>query len=79
MGEQELRILSDDGFSQALFTRMWTRFEASQKCLGFGIFGEKVSESELGLTTFSVGSLLIGSVAWNVPDIQPRLRYFTLA
>jgi len=79
MGTKELQILAADGFSQPLFTRMWTRFEACQKCLGLGIFGPKAEEKELGVATFSTGARLIGSVAWHAPDIEPKMRYFTLA
>jgi 4'-phosphopantetheinyl transferase len=78
MGTEDVQILSADGFSQSLFTRMWTRFEACQKCLGLGVFGRKASEKELGVATFSAGGLLTGSVAWNAPDIEPTMRYFTL-
>jgi 4'-phosphopantetheinyl transferase len=76
MEESDLRELEDADFSQAVFTRLWTRMEARQKCVGQGVFGERVEASGVGLHSFNAGSGFIGSLAWSDRDFRPVLGFF---
>jgi 4'-phosphopantetheinyl transferase len=63
-------------FSQEAFTRLWTRMEARQKCLGQGVFGKRVGAGDVGLHSFDAGGGCIGSLAWSDARLSPVLRYF---
>jgi len=79
MSPGDLKLLSEHGYEPALFTRLWTRFEARQKCFGQGVFGQRIEDKEVGMLSFSAGEQWTGALAWSRPDITPPIRFFTLA
>lgn len=78
MSDTELRELQADKHAPVAFMRLWTRMEARQKCLGQGVFGERVDEREIGIVSFEPADNQVASVAWSNPSATPRPRYFSL-
>jgi 4'-phosphopantetheinyl transferase len=56
------------------FFECWTRMEARQKCLGLGIFNEKVQADQVITRTWSLENGLVLSAAWADTKWQPELR-----
>lgn len=73
---QTQQQFADEGYTAAAFLRYWVRFEAKQKCLGQGIFGETD-----GNINFYDAALQDGShfcVAWKQTCDNPTLHFFQL-
>jgi 4'-phosphopantetheinyl transferase len=65
--------------SPQLFFECWTTMEARQKCLGRGIFGEKVLVGEVGSLSMIIAPDVIASVAWDNPAAIPPISCFDYA
>jgi len=72
---EELQAADSDAFT---FLHLWTRMEARQKCLGQGVFGERVCESQIGLYSFYPADEQLACVAWSDPKVTPRMRFLQL-
>lgn len=78
---QELQALQAEDDPQERFFQYWTRFEATQKCAGQGIFGAREAGETVQHLGFSVGPAR-ACVAWQPVDTRPNgpsLRYFSYA
>ncbi len=57
------------------FLELWTCMEARQKCMGNGIFGNKVSRESVGIRVFTPAPEYCAAVAWDNPSIRPILKF----
>lgn len=71
---EALRQLSDPDRTTA-FLQLWTRFEATQKAMGRGIFATPVGDADVQVSTFRISQDTIASVAV-VSDHPVQLRHF---
>ncbi len=62
----------DDAFLHA-----WTGMEASQKCLGEGVFGRRIDTSRIGKQWFSPDPTHIAALAWEKPEATPVTQWLT--
>lgn len=76
--DESLRQLSCSGFDHITFTRLWTRMEARQKCLGQGIFGDAVGTQQVGELSLEPLAGYQACVAWSDPGVNPKVRFLTL-
>lgn len=58
-----------------LFFECWTRMEARQKCMGLGIFNEKVTDEQVATKSWELDEDLLLSVAWSDKEWQPLVRF----
>ncbi|OOY59153.1 4'-phosphopantetheinyl transferase family protein [Solemya velum gill symbiont] len=57
------------------FFECWTRMEARQKCMGLGIFNEKVADEQVVTKSWELDENLLLSVAWSDREWQPLVRF----
>jgi 4'-phosphopantetheinyl transferase len=69
----QLEALSGKAQADYFFT-CWTIMEARQKCLGLGIFNDKVSARQVATKTWRLGDSMLLSAAWANREWQPQLR-----
>jgi len=59
------------------FVKLWTRFEARQKAFGEGIFGRRISETEVHTESLRVDQKHLAAVALKQPAQPAGLSFFS--
>ena len=72
----EFAELRRQGFAIGPFLEYWTAYEARQKCLGRGIFGERSVEAGIHTEAVPIEDAR-ACIAWTGSGPPPHLRYFT--
>ena len=78
---QEIQALQAAEDPRERFFDYWTRFEATQKCAGHGIFGARQHGDRVRTHGFAIGPAR-ACVAWQADETtrsEPDLRYFRYA
>lgn len=60
------------------FLLAWTAMEARQKCLGHGVFGQRVGTGQVGTLAFDADADHVGHLAWADPEAKPDIAWFAL-
>tara|TARA_Y100001935_G_C17311324_1_gene516545 strand:- start:9492 stop:10151 length:660 start_codon:yes stop_codon:yes gene_type:complete len=70
--------LKDCNFDEKFFCKLWTQFEARQKCFGFGVFGEKVKSNKVKTKSFEIFEGVYSSIVWSDTLNNPSIFYYDL-
>lgn len=74
--QQQLACLDEDARADG-FIRAWTAMEARQKCLGQGVFGQRVAPEQVGVHHVTPGAGYVACIAWQPPSVSPEFHWMT--
>lgn len=69
----EIRQLQERSDDEDYFFACWTRYEARQKCLGQGIFGQPADSTHFPTRTFRIRDKTIATLAWDSSVAEPTI------
>lgn len=72
---REVANLESSNRPQQLFLEYWTRYEATQKCRGVGVFDNRADPECMGTLSFAIADA-VACLAWSSEAGSPEIRFF---
>lgn len=72
---EEIAKLEANNYPQPLFLECWTRYEATQKCIGQGIFGRRAAQDSVSTFVFPLDDA-VACLAWSGEASPSGISFF---